>query len=511
MRGLLATIGVALAVAVLPAAVQAAQAPVIESASVSDVTQTGANLEAKINPEGLPDGVYYQFQIVANTSEFLPEIACSEHKVYPIENDGCMSTPISAALPIQFLKSGTEGEPVYERFTVYEQPLTPGTTYHFRVLAAKALATAGTVTWEGPPLYGPEHTFTTHPAAAEPTIESESVSHVTKNAATLEAKLNPEGLPQGTYYQFQVVKNTSAYLPELVCAGEQKQLPFDCWGDKPTPGTLPVGFVHSGSDGFIEPGQESQSVSQSLVAAGITLLPETTYHYRVLVAVNTRFGEEGDYWVGPFIGGPDQTFTTPPADTAPVIESVSLSNLTPSDATLEAQIDTEGQSTIYQFKLRINLCPYSECIGYKDIPLPSGLLLGSFAGQTVNVDLNAVGVSLAPGVYGYALSATSAAGHVQTEWQTLVPPVLDPPSPAVSTPSGDGQPNASNSGDQPAGSGSSSSTLGVQSPVLQPKTTKLEALTSSQKLATALKACKRKPKKKQARCKRAKRRRSTPQ
>jgi hypothetical protein len=133
------------------------------------------------------------------------------------------------------------------------------------------------------------------------------------------------------------------------------------------------------------------------------------------------------------------------------------------------------------------------------------LLLGSFAGQTVNVDLNAVGVSLARGVYEYALSATSAAGHVQTEWQTLVPPVLDPLSPAVSTPSGDGQPNASNSDDQPAGSGSSSSssTPSVRSPGSGlGKTTKLEPFENAQKLSKALKLCKKKSKKQRPICKR---------
>ena len=36
-----------------------------------------------------------------------------------------------------------------------------------------------------------------------------------------------------------------------------------------------------------------------------------------------------------------------------MIESVLLSDLTSTDATLEARIDTEGLSTLYQFELRI--------------------------------------------------------------------------------------------------------------------------------------------------------------
>src|ERR1039458_3427001 len=81
-----------------------------------------------------------------------------------------------------------------------------------------------------------------------------------------------------------------------------------------------------------------------------------------------------------------------------------------------------------------------------------------------------------------------------------------PPIPGASPLSGAGQPAGSNtnSADQPAGSGasSSSSTPGVQSPgPAVPKTIKREPLTSAQKLAKAMKACKNKPKGKQAACK----------
>jgi hypothetical protein len=406
-------------------------------------------------------------------------------------------------IPLGGKVKGSNGQQVSLDLAGAGVTLTPGTTYHYRVLSAKALAEEeGGIFWEHPSVIGPDQTFTT-PLSSAPSIESESTSSVTSTGATLEATVNSEDLPQGAYYQFQLVKSTSEYLPELACPESSVQLDGDdgCGipgpgGGHPTPGALPIGFIAKGPDG--------QSVSQSLAAVGMTLQPGTTYHYRVL-AVKRLQSEDTVDWAGPFVASPDHTFTTP---VAPVIDSVSLSNLTSSDATLEATIDTEGQSTIYQFKFRINLCPYSECIAYKDIPLPSGLLLGSFAEQTVNVDLNAVGVSLAGGeVYEYALSATSAAGHVQTEWQTLLPPVLDPPSPAVSTLSGAGQPAGSgtNSGDQPAGSASSSSssTPGVQSPGTGlGKTIKLESFENAQKLSKALKLCEKKPKKQRSSCKR---------
>jgi hypothetical protein len=501
LLALLATTGAALSVAVLPAAALAASSPAIEWTNAWNLAPTDATVGAGINPEGLSDGAFYQFQLVKSTSEYLPEMFCSEGGVVQPVGQGCggnWGTP-PEVIPLGGKVEGSKGQQVSLDLAGAGVTLTPGTTYHYRVLSAKALAEEeGGIFWEHPSVIAPDQTFTT-PLASAPSIESESTSSVTPTAATLDATVNSEDLPQGAFYQFQIVKSTSEYLPELACPEPSLQLNSDDGcnspdvGLQPTPGALPIGFIAKGAEG--------QSVSQSLTAAGITLRPGMTYHYRVL-AVKRVQSEDGINWEGPTVAGPDHTFTT---TTPPVIDSVSLSHLTPTDATLEATIDTEGQSTIYQFKLRINLCPYSECIGYKDIPLPSGLLLGSFAGQTVNVDLNAVGVSLARGVYEYALSATSAAGHVQTEWQTLVPPVLDPLSPAVSTPSGDGQPNASNSGDQPTGSGgaSSSSTPSVHSPGTGPgKTTKLEPFENAQKLSKALKLCNKKPKKQRPICKR---------
>jgi hypothetical protein len=469
MRGglaLLATIAAALSVAALPAAALAAS-PAKVQIEPAEQTPTGFKLKAKVNPEGSATTYYFIYKQAG-------EVECEDL-------EGCgPETPKGGPL------TGDTQQEVQAEVT----GLIPATNYVYWLIARNANPEA---------VRSQELTFTTPPA---PSIESESVSHVTSTDATLEAQIDVEGLKHGADYQFQIVKNPSEYASELICPSTRPQGHEICVGPQ-SPGVAPIGFVPSDEAGPLK----SSEVSLDLADAGITLTPGTTYHYRVIAARAVQT-EDTIQWEGPTVYGPDQTFTTPPAATPPVVDSVSLSNLTSSDATLEATIDTEGQSTIYQFKFRINLCPYSECIAYKDIPLPSGLLLGSFAEQTVNVDLNAVGVSLAGGeVYEYALSATSAAGHVQTEWQTLLPPVLDPPSPAVSTLSGAGQPAGSgtNSGDQPAGSASSSSssTPGVQSPGTGlGKTIKLESFENAQKLSKALKLCEKKPKKQRSSCKR---------
>jgi hypothetical protein len=327
-------------------------------------------------------------------------------------------------------------------------------------------------------------------------IESESVSHITPNDATLEAQINPEG--HAVRYQLQVVSNPDEYRSEIVCPPHPGP-PFVCIGEQ-VGEALPIGFIPGNT---LQPGVD-YSVSLDLVSAGVIIKPDTTYHYRVIAARSVQTVDT-IAWESPPVYGPDQTFTTPPVGQAPAIDSVSVSHLTPTDATLEAQIDTEGLPTLYQFRLSSICGGRGACLVVINYPLPSGLLLGSFQDQGVSVDLNSVGVTLKPGFYEYSLSATSTGGSTEAPGGTFEPPlgVLDPPSPGASPLSGAGQPAVSNGGAQPAASGgsASSSTPDLKSPGLQvPKITKLDALTNAQKRSKALKVCKRKPKRQRASC-----------
>jgi hypothetical protein len=571
LRWLIAMAGASLAIALLPAAALAASQPSIAWTDAWNLVPNDATVGAEIDPEGLPHGVYYQFQVVTNTSEYLPEIACSEKEIEPLEVDGCMGSRVPDALPIREI-SGTGGKFVNLDLEKAGMTLKPGTTYHYRVLAVKALASEDTLQWEPPAVIAPDQTFTT-PLASTPAVESEADSHVTEHGATLEAKINSEDLPEGAYYQFQVVKNTSEYLPELACPEPDVLPPYrgdDC--DSPdsgphTLGALPIGYIAKGPEG--------QSVSLDLSAAGMTLQPDTTYHYRVLAAKRVQ-SEDGVDWQSPFAEGPDQTFTTPsvgnapvieglsashitqddatleaqinpeglettyelwmedpcrppmecirvprllygtipatatseslsidlansgehlniepgmtygywviaknaagttevqktlktlPASTAPVIESVSVSNLTPTDATLGAQINTEGQSTSYEFLLSYDPCPECEDLETVKIDLPSGLLLPSFQNQSVSLDLASVGVTLRHGgEYEYSLRAINASGKTEARTQTFrapPPPVVEPLGSTTSPGPIGNEPEVPLANGLQTGSGGSSTPLGT--------------------------------------------------
>jgi hypothetical protein len=424
-NSLIAVIGVLLSAVVLPAATLAATPPAVQSTWVSGVSQSDATLDAVINPENAGIGAYYQFQVATDASELLPEIACPPEADWrPL--DGCDGTLAPSALPIGFIEHGTEGRSVSLDLADAAVSLQPDTTYHYRVLAGRKVPTEDTLQWEEPAVLGPEQTFTTLATGPAPSVESESVSHVTQTDATLEAQINPEG--RETTYEF--------YLEAPSCLARG---PGACEASGGVPiakSTIPAGSV-------------GRSVSVDIATAWRGLSADTLYGYRVVAtsASGTSSGAE-------------KTFRTAPGP-APAIDSVSVSHLTPTDATLEAQIDTEGLPATYQFDLWSSPCSKhgAGCELIREIHLPSGLLLGSFVDQSVSLDLNSAGVTLGEGEYGYSVAATSIAGSTQGPWQIFEAPpgVIDPPSPVVVPQVAGAQPGASGSDDQSVNSGKGAS------------------------------------------------------
>ncbi len=243
--------------------------PSIESESVAHITQHSASLEAKINPDGSETG--YEIW-------FLP--GCSA--------GACERVPPRVVAKAADIGSGTEGLGVGVQLTELE----PGVSNNeYWVVASNAAGTTESA----------HQMFATPP---QPRIEGESVSAITEHDATLEATINPEGLPKGADYQFQIVENTSEYLPELVCAEHGVVQPVGNDGCLAPP-DWPSGVIPLRSIGS----SEGKQVSLDLASVGVTLQPGTTYHYRVLAAESLN-GEDGVLWEAPAVIGSDQTFTT---------------------------------------------------------------------------------------------------------------------------------------------------------------------------------------------------------
>jgi hypothetical protein len=342
-------------------------------------------------------------------------------------------------------------------------------------------------------------------ASTAPSIESESVSHITATDATVEAQVNLHEAGAGAYYQFQVVRSPSEYASEILCP--QKLPPgIDVCVGTQSASALPIGFIPGNT---AQPGVD-HPVSLDLASAGVTLQPGTTYHYRVLVARRVQT-EDTIQWEPPTVYGPDQTFITPATGKAPSIESVSASHLTSTDATLEAQLNTEGLETSYQFRLESGCLWPQACPEITVYTLPSGKLLGSFVAQSISLDLNTAGVTLMPGTeYAYRFIAQNGAGkgesgeHRFTTSEEMVQPLN------TTTPSGTNGDNQGTSS-TPTGSGGSPepsvTPLGPQIVCLcscargcHAKKVSPRHLTRTQKLSKALRACASKPERKRTAC-----------
>ena len=374
--------------------------------------------DARLEASINPNGLRSTYQFRLE-SGCLPPLACLAIATYPLPSGEVPASSEAHLITLDLNSAGVT--------------LRPDTKYRYSI---EARSSGGTTE-------GPSHLFTTAPAR-DPVVEGESVSNITPTDATLEAQINPGGLE--TSYE--------VWVGALPCV-EELGGPERCEEDK-IAGTIPAGF-------------SAQTVSVDIAKAAHELKPNSSYLYNFR-ATNM----DGTTYAT------NREFKTAAAST-PVIESELVSRLTSTDATLEAQINTEGLETTYNFYLQeAPLCfkatPPCERPQHEPVALPAGKLLGSFVAQSVSVDLASAGVSLSPGEhYEYWVTATSASGTTAGHAQEFTAPTEGPvgpssgPLPAPPAPVTPQQAPAPSAGDQLAGSGapasSSSSTPGASNSV----------------------------------------------
>jgi hypothetical protein len=145
---------------------KALASPVVESESASGLAPNSPTLEAQINPEG--QAVRYQFQLVANPSEFASELECPESERGPLS----CGIPVSGALPLGYLPASSKGQTVSLDLASTGVTLKVGSTYHYRVVVAPVKPTEDTIEWEGPPAVGPDQEFTVGEDGISPAVDT---------------------------------------------------------------------------------------------------------------------------------------------------------------------------------------------------------------------------------------------------------------------------------------------------------------------------------------------------
>jgi hypothetical protein len=158
------------------------------------------------------------------------------------------------------------------------------------------------------------------------------------------------------------------------------------------------------------------------------------------------------------------------AQPPPAIESESASSISPTDATLEAQINPGDavSGVYYQFQIATNLGEYvseiicppepsSEpahpCIGaHSSDALPIGFVEAGSGSSSISLDLNSAGLALKPGTsYQYrVLVAKAIQSEDTTEWESpaVVGAVHSFETPAQPPPATNPGPSATNSSAQ---------------------------------------------------------------
>ncbi len=485
--------------------------PLIDSESNPVVTPTSATLEAQINPNGRDVNAASETNPPAHDCQF--EYTTDPAFIASIHTALCENV---ADLGAGFGDVKTEAK---------ISGLTALSTYYYRAEAtnSRGLKT-GTIQSFGPPA-----------------IDSQSSSAVTQTSATLEAQINPNGVP--TTYHFQYVddahykseggfasSHTVTTSPESSSIGSDNvdhlasksispltaNTTYDCRvvatnsaapsgvpGASHTVLTLPATPVTEGASvtqttamiagsfnaeaegndthyyfeygptaayGYVAPMAPVDAGTGTSVVnaqAELRLLrPLTEYHYRLVVADAT----------GRTLGPDKKLETLPPIPNVFTGASVNVGTGT---ATLMGSVNPEGATTTYRFQ-------YGTSTSYGlEAPAPEGDVSSEAGTEGVTVTLT----ELEPDtVYHYRLVATNSGGTGEGEDRTFTTnasgePNLGPlPAGFSLTPTG-----APLAGPAPL----AFPDLSALSPLPPPKAPVVKPLTRAQKLAKALKQCKK--------------------
>jgi phosphodiesterase/alkaline phosphatase D-like protein len=400
--------------------------PDVTTGAASSVLDTTATVSGTVNPNGTSTTYHVEY---GTTTSY-----------------GSQSGDTSAG-------SGSSAQPASANLT----GLTPGTQYHYRLVATNSAGTAN----------GADQTFTT---GVRPAVTTQAATGVGASGATLNGSVNPNGdtttyhfeygtttgygsqsasanagagsssvaeslalsgLANGTTYHFRLVAANSAgttfgpdqqftTLPPPVATTDAASSILDT--SATLGGTVdPNGSVSSyrfeygtaTSYGSQSPAVDASAGSGSApvtVSADLTgLAPATTYYFRVVATspAGTSYGDQGSFTTG----------------SAPVVVTQDATTMTTSAATLNGTVNPGRLATTYRFE-------YGTTLGYGSQSTSASAGSGT---SPVLESLTLTGLA-ADTTYHFRIVATNAAGTTTGDDATFTTPARPVDPPAQTTP-----------------------------------------------------------------------------
>jgi phosphodiesterase/alkaline phosphatase D-like protein len=234
----------------------AAVPPTVVTGPVTASAQTSATVTGTVNPNGLSTTWFFQY---GTSTSYGSQTGSSS------AGSGTTSTNVSASLT----------------------GLTPGTTYHYRLVAVNSSGTT----------QGADAVLTTS-GTPSPTAVTGSASGISTNGATLNGSVNPNG--RSTSWHFEYGTSTS-------------------YGSN-TPSQ--------------NAGSGTSAVNVSTAISGLTA--GRTYHFRLVASSD-----------GGTSNGSDQTFT---ASSAPSVTTTAASSVASTSARLNGRVNPNGLATTWRFE-----------------------------------------------------------------------------------------------------------------------------------------------------------------
>ena len=353
------------------------------------------------------------------------------------------------------IPGGTLGEEINEPVAVSAEiaSLTPGQTYYYRVVAENKVTEETNNAHEGKPVVGKPEPFEPY---APPAVTTGEAQNITRTTGTLSGEVDPEGAETTYYFEYISKAGFQAALAKGAANPEEGEAAYRVELAKGAPSPYAEGETTTP----LSAGAGDQAVAIGPIPAD-GLLPGETYHY-ALVAMN-KFDIRSI--------GSDHTFKTG-TKVLPGVSTGGASGVSQNAATLSGTVTTNGLQTNYGFEIGTSPGVYGPATG-----------LGAIGGaqtEEVHVTLG----ELEPGTtYYYRVEATNADGTVPGQpvsfttpgFPTLIAPPASPPLIAYTAPAFPKEEKAA--------------------------TTTTKTLTNKEKLAKALKTCKKdKSKSKRTKC-----------